>query len=131
VAGLQVHITEMDVRLPLTNGVPSAADVAAQAQTYARILTVCLQNPGCTAVQTWGLTDKYSWIPGSFPGFGAALPFDAAYQPKSAVAAMLNAFTSVPPALSSSALVNAASYTGGASGFAAALTTSSIPRWPV
>jgi endo-1,4-beta-xylanase len=112
--GLQVQITEMDVRLPLTNGLPSAADLAAQAQTYARILTVCLQNPGCTAVQTWGFTDKYSWIPGFFTGFGAALPFDAAYQPKSAVPAMLNTLESVPPTLSSSGIVNAASYTGGA-----------------
>jgi len=112
--GLQVHITEMDVRLRLTNGVATAADLNAQAQTYARILTVCLQNPGCTAIQTWGLTDKYSWIPGFFTGFGAALPFDAAYQPKSAVTAMIDALETVPPALAATAIVNAASYTGGA-----------------
>lgn len=45
--GLQVHITEMDVLQKLdSNSNASAADLDAQAQTYQRILTVCLQNPG-------------------------------------------------------------------------------------
>lgn len=113
--GLQVHITEMDVRLPVdSNGVATAAAQQAQAQTYQRILTVCLQNPGCTAFQTWGFTDKYSWIPGSYPGLGAALPFDASYQPKPAVDAMVTALESVPPVLIGANMVNAASYAGGA-----------------
>ncbi len=112
--GLQIHITEMDVRLPVTNGVASEANLAAQAATYSRILTICLQTPACTALQTWGFTDKYSWIPGFFTGFGAALPFDVLYQPKPAVAAMINTFQSVAPTLSSNGIVNAASYRGGA-----------------
>jgi uncharacterized protein (TIGR03437 family) len=113
--GLQVHITEMDVRIPVdSNGNATAADLQAQAQTYQRILTVCLQNPGCTAFQTWGFTDKHSWIPGSYPGFGAALPFDANYQPKPAFNSMVSALQTVPPVLNSGAIVNAASYKGGA-----------------
>lgn len=113
--GLQVHITEMDVRIKVdSNGNAAAADLDAQAQTYQRIVTVCLQNPGCTAVQTWGFTDKYSWIPGFFTGFGAALPFDANYQPKPAFNAILNALQSTPPVLISNAIVNSASYAGGA-----------------
>jgi uncharacterized protein (TIGR03437 family) len=113
--GLQVHITEMDVKLKVdSSGNASAADLQAQAQTYQRILTVCLQNPGCTAFQTWGFTDKYSWIPGSYPGFGAALPFDANYQPKAAVGSLIGALQTVPPALSANAIVSAASYQGGA-----------------
>src|SRR6185369_3521923 len=73
--GLQVHITEMDVRLPEdATGNASTAGLQAQAQAYQRILTICLQNPGCTAFQTWGFTDKHSWIPRYFLGFGAALP---------------------------------------------------------
>src|SRR5580698_4631906 len=79
--GLQVHITEMDVRIPVdSSGNGTAPNLQAQAQTYQRILAVCLQNPGCTAFQTWGFTDAHSWIPGSYPGFGAALPFDVNYQ---------------------------------------------------
>jgi len=88
--GLQVHITEMDVKLKVdSSGVASATDLAAQAQTYQRILTVCLQNPGCTAFQTWGFTDKYSWI-GSHSKHtqGAALLFDREYRAKPAYEAL-------------------------------------------
>ena len=112
--GLQVHITEMDVRIPVdANGNATAADLQAQAQTYQRILTVCLQTPGCTAFQTWGFTDEYSWIPASFPGYGAALPFDANYQPKAAYNGILSTLQTLPPVLTGTALVNAASYQGG------------------
>ena len=112
--GLQVHITEMDVRIPVdSSGNATAANLQAQAQTYQRILTVCLQNPACTAFQTWGFTDKHSWIPGSYPGFGAALPFDTSYQPKPAFDSLINTLQTVPPTLTSNAIVNAASYQGG------------------
>jgi endo-1,4-beta-xylanase len=113
--GLQVHITEMDVRLPVNgSGTAPAADLQAQAQTYQRILTVCLQNPRCTAFQTWEFSDKYSWIPYYFPGFGAALPFDANYRPKPAFNAMISALRTVPPTLKGTAILNAASHQGGA-----------------
>ncbi|HVO99044.1 MAG TPA: endo-1,4-beta-xylanase [Bryobacteraceae bacterium] len=112
--GLQVHITEMDVRVPVdSGGNASASDLQAQAATYQRILTVCLQNPGCTAFQTWGFTDKHSWIPSSYPGYGAALPFDANYQAKPAVASIINAMQTVPPVLNAANIVNAASCAGG------------------
>lgn len=112
--GLQVHITEMDVRIPVDSaGNASAADLKNQAATYQRIMTVCLQNPGCTALQVWGLSDGNSWIPGTFKGFGDALPFDVNYQPKPAFTSLLNALTSVAPTLDSANIVNAASYQGG------------------
>lgn len=113
--GLQVHITELDVKLTVdSSGNASAADLQAQAQTYQRILTVCLQNPGCTAFQTWGFTDRYSWIPSADPGFGAALPFDVNYQPKPAFNSLISALQTVPPVLSASAIVNVATHKGGA-----------------
>ena len=113
--GLQVHITEMDVRIPVdASGNATTADLQAQAQTYQRILTICLENPGCTAFQTWGFTDAHSWIPSSYAGYGDALPFDVNYQPKPAVASILSALQTVPPVLNSAAIVNAASYAGGA-----------------
>ena len=90
--GLQVHITELDVRLSVdANGNASAADLQAQAQTYQFVVSTCLTNPLCTAIDTWGFTDKYSWIPGAFSGLGAALPFDANYAQKPAYGAMMNA----------------------------------------
>ena len=68
--GVQVHITEMDVALPLdaTGALLDQADLARQADIYRFVATACLQQPGCTAFQTWGFTDKYSWIPGYTKG---------------------------------------------------------------
>ena len=84
--GVQVHITELDVSLPLdSGGVPRAEDLTRQAEVYRSIVRACLNNPRCTAIQTWGFTDKYSWIGSHSHGArGHALPFDRAYQPKSA-----------------------------------------------
>ncbi len=84
--GLQVHITELDVSLPLdANGQARDRDLLRQADVYRGVVRACLQNPGCTAIQTWGFTDKYSWIGSHSRGtHGAALLFDRGYKPKAA-----------------------------------------------
>jgi len=113
--GIEVHISEMDVRLPVdANGNASAADLQAQAQVYQTIMTVCLQQPNCTAFQVWGVSYNDSWIPGFFAGFGAALPFDMNYQPTQAFSALITAMQTTAPVLKASNLVNSASYQGGA-----------------
>jgi endo-1,4-beta-xylanase len=89
--GVQVHITELDVSLPVdSDGTAATNDLAKQAEVYRGIVRACLQSPACTAIQTWGFTDKYSWI-GSYSHHtrGAALPFDRAYKPKPAYDAMI------------------------------------------
>lgn len=93
--GVQVHITELDVSLPLDRpgGQVREEDLLRQAEVYRGVVRACLQNPGCTAIQTWGFTDKYSWIGSHSRGTrGAALPFDWAYKPKPAYDAMLEEF---------------------------------------
>jgi endo-1,4-beta-xylanase len=97
--GLQVHITELDVSLLVdANGQATASDIARQAETYAEIARACLKNAGCTAIQTWGFTDKYSWIGSHSNGSrGAALPFDRGYQPKPAYTALLQAISARHP----------------------------------
>ena len=89
--GLQVHITELDVSLPVnSNGQPRPEDLTRQAEVYRGIVRACLNNADCTAIQTWGFTDKYSWIGSHSRGArGHALPFDRAYQPKPAYHAVL------------------------------------------
>jgi len=89
--GVQVHITELDVSLPLdASGVARNEDLLRQAETYRGVVRACLQSPGCTAIQTWGFTDKYSWIGSHSHGTrGGALPFDRAYKPKPAYNAMM------------------------------------------
>ncbi len=89
--GVQVHITEMDVglRLDTTGALLDQTDLARQADVYRFVATACLQQPGCTAFQTWGFTDKYSWIPGYTKGArGKALLFDQVYATKPAYEAL-------------------------------------------
>jgi len=90
--GLQVHITELDVSVPVDahGELVRKEDLQRQAEIYRGIVRACLQNPGCTAIQTWGFTDKYSWIgSSSHHTRGWALPFDRAYHPKPAYDAVL------------------------------------------
>jgi uncharacterized protein (TIGR03437 family) len=114
--GLEVHITEMDVRLPVdSNGNASAAALLSQAAIYQSVMSACQAAPNCTAFLTWGISDAYSWITGFYPGFGAALLLDAKFQPKPAynsVAGVLrsNNHTPVP---SIAAVTNAASFAAG------------------
>ena len=90
--GLQVQITELDVKLPVdSSGSATPELLDKQAKVYGDIVALCVKNPHCTAIQTWGFTDKYSWIPGSSKGNGAALEFDANYQPKPAYKAIVEA----------------------------------------
>jgi endo-1,4-beta-xylanase len=89
--GLQIHITELDVPLPVNaTGVwggelAHPEDLDRQARIYGAIVRLCLDHPACTAFQTWGFTDKYSWIGSHSHGSqGWALPFDKGYRPKPA-----------------------------------------------
>jgi endo-1,4-beta-xylanase len=109
--GLEVQITELDVRLPVdSSGNATVADLATQAQIYHDVVALCLKYPKCTAIQTWGFTDKHSWVPGSFPGMGAALEFDTNYVPKSAYNSMIAGLQNSPPVITAAGLANAASY---------------------
>jgi len=94
--GVQVHITELDVSLPVdSNGTAAKHDLVKQAEVYRGIVRACLQSPGCTAIQTWGFTDKYSWIGSHSHGTrGAALPSDRSYSPKPAYDAMIDEISS-------------------------------------
>jgi endo-1,4-beta-xylanase len=87
--GLVVHITEMDVRF---REPADETKLVTQANIYHDITQVCLQEDACQALVLWGFTDKYSWIPYVNKGFGSALPFDDAYEPKPAYAGMVAAF---------------------------------------
>src|SRR5271156_4974458 len=91
--GVRVHITEMDVALPVdAEGNARPEDLQRQADIYREIAHACLSHPGCTAIQTWGFTDKYSWIGShSRKTQGAALLFDRSYRAKPAYEALRNA----------------------------------------
>jgi endo-1,4-beta-xylanase len=98
-AGLSYMITELDVALPVQSkpaGDPSSGtepkdpvDLDRQADVYASVYRMALSSRNCRGVQTWGFTDRYSWIPGFSRGRnGAALLFDKDYAPKPAYKAV-------------------------------------------
>lgn len=79
--GLNVAFTEVDYRVPI----PATAEaLQKQNEDYAGTLAVCLANPNCRTFVIWGVTDAFSWVPKSYPGWGAALILDSAYVPKPA-----------------------------------------------
>jgi endo-1,4-beta-xylanase len=81
--GLEVALTEVDVRMPVA-GSEHPEQLAAQAADYGSMVRAARQVPGCTAFVLWGLSDAHSWIPDTFAGFGAAHVFDASLRPKPA-----------------------------------------------
>lgn len=86
-AGFDVRISEMDVRIP---NAAQASALDQQAAIYHDMLDACLSvSPHCVAFTTWGFTDRHSWIPKFYPGYGRALPFDGSYQSKPAYTALL------------------------------------------
>jgi endo-1,4-beta-xylanase len=84
--GMEVHITELDVRLNSSD----ANSFNAEAHLYGEIATICVQQPACKVLQTWGFTDLHSWL--NIPNVqGWALPWDANYQKKPAYSSILKA----------------------------------------
>ncbi len=76
---------------------PLDDDLLRQAEVYRGVVRACLQSPYCTAIQTWGFTDKYSWIGTHSRGTrGAALLFDRAYKPKAAYNSMFEEISAKP-----------------------------------
>lgn len=72
--GMPVAFTEVDVRvkLPVT-----PEKEAAQRAIYEGLVDIAKNEDGAGAFVLWGYTDKKSWIPAAFAGYGSAHPFDA------------------------------------------------------
>jgi endo-1,4-beta-xylanase len=98
--GLQVFITELDVNDKSLPAAVAERD-AAVARIYRGYLTMMLAEPNVTALLTWGVTDRYTWLNG--PKYGRAdgkperpLPFDSDYHPVPAFFAERDAIDSRP-----------------------------------
>ncbi|GJE91539.1 glycoside hydrolase family 10 protein [Phanerochaete sordida] len=88
--GVEVAITELDVRMTL----PSTPALLAQQKTdYNSVITACMNVKACVGVTTWDWTDKFSWVPGTFAGQGAADPWDENFVKKPAFDGIATAFT--------------------------------------
>ncbi|THH29919.1 hypothetical protein EUX98_g4264 [Antrodiella citrinella] len=88
--GVEVAITELDVRMTL----PSTPALLAQQQTdYQTVITACANVPKCVGVTLWDFTDKFSWVPGTFAGQGAACPWDDNLVEKPAFQGIVSGFS--------------------------------------
>jgi endo-1,4-beta-xylanase len=87
--GLEVIVTELDIRMTTP---PDDARLAQQAEDYQQVVEACVNVESCSGVTVWGFSDADSWVPGVFPGEGAACPYDENYQPKPAYDGILAGF---------------------------------------
>ncbi|RAK74985.1 putative endo-1,4-beta-xylanase [Aspergillus fijiensis CBS 313.89] len=71
--GVEVAYTEADVRILLPT---TATTLAQQSSDFQALVQSCVQTTGCVGFTIWDWTDKYSWVPSTFSGYGAALPWD-------------------------------------------------------
>jgi endo-1,4-beta-xylanase len=99
--GLKIIITELDAtdrKLPADINTRDRIIAAA----YEDYLAVALDEKAVIAVVTWGLSDRYSWLPYSEfhkreDGLEVrGLPFDRDFQPKLAWNALARAFDRAP-----------------------------------
>ncbi|MBD2012803.1 endo-1,4-beta-xylanase [Microcoleus sp. FACHB-53] len=91
--GLEVQFTELDMKIQ--DGKGSLEErLAKQAKAYSDLLKVCLQAKKCTALITWGFTDRYTWIADVTGEVEAPLIFDASYRPKPAYNALKEVLSS-------------------------------------
>ena len=79
--GLDTHFTEIDVRVRDSDGQDALQD---QAKRYEMLMKLAAYYPEVDMYTSWGISDKYSWIPSWFNGYGRALMFDTDYQAKPA-----------------------------------------------
>ncbi|MGQ4430736.1 MULTISPECIES: endo-1,4-beta-xylanase [unclassified Streptomyces] len=95
--GVDVAVTELDVRMALP---ADSAKLAQQKADFKSVLAACVAVTRCVNVTVWGFTDSDSWVDSTFPGYGAATPYDANYVPKPAyygISEALGGTTTTPP----------------------------------
>lgn len=93
--GLKIFITELDCHEPENKSEIAERDRTI-AQYYADYLGTVLENKNVTVVQTWNLTDRYTWLGHEAPRRDGQpvrpLPFDENLNPKPAFDAIATAF---------------------------------------
>jgi endo-1,4-beta-xylanase len=97
--GLKIRVSELDARERDTDSDVNSRDRGV-AQYYADYLGTILENKDVIAVETWNLTDRYTWLAKESPRRDAQpvrpLPFDDKLQPKPAFDAIAQAFEHAP-----------------------------------
>jgi endo-1,4-beta-xylanase len=114
--GVDVAYTELDIRMRTPS---NSQKQQALADAYARVGRSCLNVKRCVGITLWvrfsiyllsfqrgganadfvlpqGVSDKYSWVPGTFSGEGEALLWNSNFQKKAAYNSFLQAISTAP-----------------------------------
>ncbi|HEY9060855.1 MAG TPA: endo-1,4-beta-xylanase [Pseudobacteroides sp.] len=91
--GLEVDFTEVDFRI---YGYADEAQLKNQAEAYSQLMNIALNFDKVKVFTMWGLTDKHSWVPVTYPESGDAHIFDKEYKPKPAYNALVDALKKGP-----------------------------------
>ncbi|HET8846067.1 MAG TPA: endo-1,4-beta-xylanase [Ktedonobacteraceae bacterium] len=118
--GVDVQLTELDIRMPTP---ASNANLTQQANDYSTVVRACMAVSRCNDMTVWGVDDGHSWVPNTFSGQGAALLFDASFQPKPAFNSVITALggasaTPTPTAPAGTNLLTNADTEAGTTGWA-------------
>jgi len=93
--GLKIEITELDARLRLFSGHDDPYQ--AQGDFYEAFVAACLENPSCSGVTIWGVSDRHSWYDGigvfNLHRPNASNLFDEMLTPKPAYQGLVNALS--------------------------------------
>ncbi len=90
--GLEVNITEMDVRIQDSSGTMEEK-LTAQARVYQDMADACRTSRACKQFVVWGLTDNYSYTRQQAYQQEAPVLFDESYRPKPAYQAVQEALS--------------------------------------
>ncbi|KAF5342398.1 hypothetical protein D9611_001129 [Ephemerocybe angulata] len=77
--GLDVAITELDIRIPKP---VNDAKLAQQQLEYQSVIEGCLSVSKCVGISMWGVSDRNSWIDTTIPAFSAPLLWDNTFRRK-------------------------------------------------
>ncbi|KAH6641346.1 glycoside hydrolase family 10 protein, partial [Chaetomium tenue] len=70
--GVEVAYTELDIAHAEGTLPADGAARERQARDYVAVVGSCLDVKACVGVTVWQFSDRYSWVPGTFPGKGEA-----------------------------------------------------------
>jgi len=123
--GLELHLSEVDVRVAdLAGG--HTGRLLAQAQAVYGLVDACLDEPACTTVTFWGISDRYSWVDRTI-GPDDPLLWDDDLVPKPALFAVQDALRGKPWRGCTDSLVEG-SFEAGAAGFSSTGGRASVER---
>lgn len=79
--GIDVSFSEVDVRMP-DRKANDENEIKKQTEIYTALVDIAKTEPNVKTFIVWGLSDKDTWVPGTFPGYGSPCIYDKAMNKK-------------------------------------------------